>query len=144
MNPIKELETLRTETHEWTDVLVQAGENPLSEIKGDLFDLEVEFEPAAGAETVFDMRGIKVVYSSRTQTLSCGSLRSRLPLVDGVIRLRILLDRTSIEVYGNDGRVYIPSVVFPKEDDPPLRGTCVQGEVKVNYLRVHELKSSWE
>ena len=144
MNPIQELEILRTKTHEWTDVLVKVEENRLSEIKGDLFDLEVEFEPAEGSETVFDMRGTRVVYSSNTQTLSCGSLRSKLPPIDSVIRLRILLDRTSIEVYGNDGRVYIPSVVFPGVNNLSLKATCVQGEVKASFLRVHELKSSWE
>ena len=144
MNPIKELETLREKTHKWTDVVLKAGENPLSGLKGDLFDLEVEFEPSAGSETIFDMRGIKVVYNSRTQTLSCGGLRSKLQPVDSVIRIRIMLDRTSIEVYGNDGRVYIPSVVFPEENNLSLRATCGKGEVKVNYLRVHELKSSWK
>ena len=144
MNLIQELEILRTKTHAWTDVLVKVEENRLSEIKGDLFDLEVEFEPAEGSETVFDMRGTRVVYSSKTQTLSCGSLRSKLPPIDSVIRLRILLDRTSIEVYGNDGRVYIPSVVFPEVNNLSLKATCVQGEVKASFLRVHELKSSWE
>ncbi|NIP50525.1 MAG: hypothetical protein GWN61_20065 [candidate division Zixibacteria bacterium] len=61
-----------------------------------------------------------------------------------MIRLRILLDRASIEVYCNDGRVYIPHVVFPKENNLSLGATCSKGEVKAEYLRVHELKSSWE
>jgi sucrose-6-phosphate hydrolase SacC (GH32 family) len=144
MNPIQEIETLRTKTHQWADVVLKAGKNLLSGLKGDLFDLEVEFEPSAGSETIFDMRGIKVVYNSRTQTLSCGGRRSKLKPVDGVICLRILLDRTSIEVYGNDGRVYIPKVVSPEEDNLSLGATCGKGEVKANYLRVHELKSSWD
>jgi fructan beta-fructosidase len=144
MNPIEEIETLRTKTHEWTDVMLKTGENPLSGLKGDLFDLEVEFKPSAGSETIFDMRGTEVVYNSRTQTLSCGGRRTKLKPVDGVIRLRILLDRTSIEVYGNDGRVYIPKVVLPEENNLSLRATCGKGKVKANYLRVHELKSSWE
>lgn len=143
MNPIKELEILRVKTYEWTDVLVKVGEDRISEIKGDLFDLEIEFEPGAGSVTVFNLRGTKVLYNSKTQTLSCGSLRSKLIPMAGVIRLRILLDRTSIEVYGNDGRVYIPIVVFPKKNHLPLRATCEKGEVKARLLRVHELKSSW-
>lgn len=143
MNPIKEFEILRVKTYEWTDVLVKVGEDRFSEIKGDLFDLEIEFEPAEGSVTVFNLRGTKVLYNSKTQTLSCGSLRSKLLPMAGVIRLRILLDRTSIEVYGNDGRVYIPIVVFPKVNHLPLGATCVKGEVKAKLLRVHELKSSW-
>ena len=144
MSPIRELAALRTKTHELTDVILRAGENPLSGLKGDIFDLEVEFEPSTGSEAIFEMRGIRVVYNSGAQTLSSCGKPTRLELMDGVIRLRILLDRTSIEVYGNDGRVYIPSVVFPEENDLSLRATCGKGEVKANYLRVHELKSSWE
>ena len=82
-------------------------------------------------------------YESEAETLSsCGPLAHLTP-VDGLIRLRILLDRTSIEVYGNDGRVYIPHVVFPNDDVHSLRATCGRGEVKANYLRVHESKSIW-
>ena len=144
MNPIKELETLRTKTHEWNNVVLKAGENPLSELKGDLFDVEVEFQPAADSETVFDMRGIKVVYNAETQTLTSNGKSTKLKPLNGVISLRILLDRTSIEVYGNNGRVYIPHVVFPKENNLSLGATCSKGQVKANYIRVHELKSSWE
>jgi len=144
MNPIQEIETLRTKTHTWTDVVLKAGANLLSGLEGDLFDLEVEFEPSPESVTIFDMRGIEVVYNSGTQTLSCSGFKSKLKPADGAIRLRILLDRTSIEVYVNDGRVYIPVVVFPEEDNYSLRATCREGEVKANYLRVHELKSSWD
>ena len=89
------------------------------------------------------LKWYKVVYDSEAETLSsCGTLAHLTP-VDGLIRLRILLDRTSIEVYGNDGRIYIPHVVFPDDGDRSLRATCSRGEVKANYLRVHELKSIW-
>ncbi|MHC4502200.1 MAG: glycoside hydrolase family 32 protein [Planctomycetota bacterium] len=147
MNPIKELESLRTRTHGFKDLTLKAGENPLSGLGGDLFDLEVEFEPAAGAETVFNLRGIKVAYNSETQTLSCGGQRAistKLGPVDGLIRLRAFLDRTAVEVYGNDGRVYIPLAVFPAEGDLSLSATCSKGEVTARDLRVHELKSAWE
>ncbi len=144
MNPIQELERLRIKTHKWVDVVLKAGENPLSGLESDLFDLEVEFEPSADSETIFDIRGFRIVYNSETQTLSsCGKPTKLIP-VEGVIRLRILLDRASIEVYCNDGRVYIPHVVFPKENNLSLGATCSKGEVKAEYLRVHELKSSWE
>jgi len=144
MNPIKELKSLRTKTCSWKDIVLKAGENPLSALKGDLVDVEVEFECTAGSKTVFDMRGIKIVYDSDNQMLTCGDVWSQLKPVDNVIRLRILLDRTSIEVFGNDGRVYLPLFIIPEDDNLSLKATADKGEVKVNYLRVHELKSIWE
>ena len=143
MNPIEELEILRTRTHEWTNLTLKRSENPLSGIESELLDLEMEFEPSADVETVIEIRGSKVVYDSAAETLSSCGTPANLTPVDGLIRLRILVDRTSIEVYGNDGRVYIPHVVFPAGDDHSLRATCRRGEVKANYLRVHELKSIW-
>jgi len=141
MNPIEELETLRIKTHQWKDLTLKAGENPLDDIKGDLFDLEVEFAPGENSTTVFDLRGTKVVYDGRT--LSCGPLKTPLKPLNGVVRLRILLDRTSIEVFANDGRVYMPLCILPNKDDRSLKATCTKGEVTANYLRVHELRSSW-
>ena len=70
MNPIKELEKLRTKTHKWKNIVLKAGENPLAELKGDLFDLEVEFEPREDSDTIFDMRGNTIQYNAKTQILS--------------------------------------------------------------------------
>ncbi len=144
MNPVKELETLRAKTHQWKDLTLKAGENPLAGIQGDLFDVEVEFEPAANTETIFGLRGHKVVYDARTQTLSSGGIRTPLKADNGVIHLRILLDRTSIEAFGNNGRVYIPLCIMPKDDNRSLSASCGNGKVKASFLRVHELKSAWE
>jgi len=55
-----------------------------------------------------------------------------------------MLDRTSIEVFGNNGRVYIPRCIIPKDDNRSLSASCGNGEVKASSLRVHELKSAWE
>ncbi|MBL7219192.1 MAG: glycoside hydrolase family 32 protein [Phycisphaerae bacterium] len=144
MNPIKELETLRTKTHKWADLTFKSGANPLADIKGDLFDVEVEFIPTAESQTVFDLRGEKVIYDAKAQTLSCGNVRSPLKPLKGKIYLRILLDRTSIEVYANNGRVYMPRCILPKDDNRSLSASTAKGEVKASFLRVHELKSSWE
>lgn len=144
MNPIVELESLREKTHEWTDLALKSGENPLCELKGDLFDLEVEFEPSPGSVALFAMRGHEVVYDSEAATLSSCGQATRLEPVGGVVRLRILLDRTSVEVYGNDGCVYIPHVVFPSADNHSISATCSGGQVKANYIRVHEMASSWK
>ena len=144
MNPIEELRTLRAKTHERKNVVLKAGANPLSELKGDLFDIEAEFEPSVDSEAVFDLRGIRTVYDSKTQTLSVDNVKAKLEPAGGVIRLRILLDRASIEVYGNDGCVYVPLSVNPAETNITLTATAGRGEVKAHYVRVHELKSVWE
>lgn len=95
-----------------------------------------------GSQTVFNLRGITATYDANTQTVTCNNLRAKLAPVDGVISLRIFLDRTAFEVYGNDGRIYIPLVVFP-EEKKTLSVACVIGQVEFESLTVHELRSIW-
>ena len=143
MNPIEELQTLRTKTRQWKNLTLRPGHNPLEGLEGELFDLEVEFEPEPESETVFDLRGERVVYHAKSQTLSSGGVRTRLGPEKGLVHLRILLDRTSIEVFANHGRLYIPRCILPKDDNRSLGASCGKGTAKVRFLRVHEMKSIW-
>ena len=143
MLPVAELASLRTRTHEWSDVPLNGKDNPLAAIAADLLDLETEFQAAEGTVTCLQMRGFSITYNADTETLSSCGTATHLSPTDGVVRLRILLDRTSIEVFANDGRVYIPRVVFPEDDNRSIGITCHTGSTTAPYLRVHELKSSW-
>jgi fructan beta-fructosidase len=143
MLPVAELESLRSGTHEWSDVTLNEGDNPLVAITADLLDLEAEFQASGGSKICLQMRGHSVTYDADSETVSSCGTATRLPPIDGVIRLRILLDRASIEVYANDGRVYIPRVVFPEDCSRGISLTCTGGTAIATRLRVHELKSSW-
>ena len=144
MLPVAELEALRTRTHEWSDLPLDGHRNPLEAITADLLDLEAEFPVAAGTVIRLQMRGFSITYDADTETLSSCGTATRLPPVDGALRLRVLLDRTSIEVFANDGRVYIPRVVFPEDGNRSIGISCTGGSTAATSLRVHELRSSWQ
>jgi sucrose-6-phosphate hydrolase SacC (GH32 family) len=61
----------------------------------------------------------------------------------GRIRLQILVDRASIEIFGNDGRVYMPIGVIPPDDNTSLEFFTKGAAVRVNKLDVFELESIW-
>lgn len=143
MLPVAELAALRTRTHEWSGVVLGEQDNPLAAITADLLDLETEFRVAAGTVTCVQMRGFSIAYDADAESLSACGTATPLPPIDGAIRLRILLDRTSIEVYANDGRVYLPRVTFPGHHDRSISIACTGGTTTATCLRVHELKSTW-
>jgi sucrose-6-phosphate hydrolase SacC (GH32 family) len=60
---------------------------------------------------------------------------------DGKIQLRILIDRTTIEIFGNDGQVVLTSCFMP--DDAMTYGLHSDGEISVTAV-IHTLKSAWE
>ena len=61
----------------------------------------------------------------------------------GRIELTILVDRTSFEIFGNKGRIYMPMRVYPDPDNKTLEVYSEGGETRIGYLRTYELKSIW-
>ena len=59
------------------------------------------------------------------------------------IRLELLVDRTSIEIFANDGQVYMPMAVTRPQDNKSLRVVATGGPVKVQALEIHRLHSAW-
>ena len=141
--PVKEIESLHAKKHAWTNETLKPDANLLAGITGDLFDIHAEFEVGQAAEFGFRIRSIPVAYDAKAQQLACHGAKAPLKPVDGKIRLRILVDRTTLEVFANDGRVYMPVSVFPPGDNRSLEVFSKGGETRATTLEVHELRSAW-
>ena len=141
--PIRELDSIRGAHHSWSNTLPK-GANPLADIKGDLIDISAEIE-LAGAKTIaLSIRGTLLEYDTEKKELKLLGKTAPLAPIDGKLRLRILVDRSSIEVFANDGLVTMSSCFIPSRDakSPPLSVTS-QGATTAS-LEVWELKSCWE
>jgi sucrose-6-phosphate hydrolase SacC (GH32 family) len=124
-----------------TDKRLKAGDNPLAGVSGDLFDVEMAVRPGPASEFGLRMHGHAVTWSQ--DRLSCLGRSASLSPVGGIVRLRILLDRTSLEVFANDGEVSMTSCLVPAEQNTPLELYAKGAEVHVESLRVHKLRSAW-
>jgi fructan beta-fructosidase len=140
--PVREIERLYDKTYAWKDERLPEGKNFLAGIPGEIFDIRAEIEPAGAAEIGFVVRGTRVAYDAKTQSLS-GKDPAPLKPEGGKIRLRILVDRASIEVFGNDGRVYMPCGAIPPEENRGLELYAKGGEARVVALEVRTLRSAW-
>jgi fructan beta-fructosidase len=99
--PVREIEDLRQESHTWYDLVLQPGENPLEEISGELFDMELEFDPGEAEELIISLRGYQIRYKNSTGRLLFAGKNIPILPDSGKISLRILLDRASIEVFAD-------------------------------------------
>ena len=63
---------------------------------------------------------------------------------DKKIFLEILMDRTSVEVYGNHGRLYLADAHNTIDQPQQLELYNLWGEVHLSKLQIYELKSIWE
>jgi sucrose-6-phosphate hydrolase SacC (GH32 family) len=130
----------------------------LSGFEGDLFDIEADIELAEADRVGFRIRGLEVAYDVKTKTLTSGWAAydaKEMGLISGEssarlepsgrrIQLRILVDRTSIETFANNGEVYMPQDALPEEGQAnKLELFAEGGAAKVRSLAVRELESIW-
>lgn len=143
--PVKEIEALHDRKHSWTDLTLKPGANPLAEVKGELFDFGAEFRPGGTEQIIFSVRGVPVVYDVKKGEVNCqGKAAPLKPRKDGSVRLQILVDRGSVEVFGNDGQVALSAGVLVPVDNRSLALSAKGGQAKVSELKVSVLKSAWQ
>jgi len=142
--PVREIEKLRGRKHAWQGETLPPGKNLLAGVGGELFEIRAEFEVGDAAEFGFSIRGTPVVYDVKGQQIVCKTAKAALKPEGGRVSLRILVDRTSIEVFANGGRVYMPVGVVHPDDNKALETTTTGGATKVVRLEVWELKSAWQ
>ncbi|MDE6553280.1 MAG: GH32 C-terminal domain-containing protein [Muribaculaceae bacterium] len=59
----------------------------------------------------------------------------------GKISLRIFVDKSSIEVFGNDGQFVLTNLVFPTEPYSTLSVSSIGGKAKISNLKIYSLKN---
>jgi sucrose-6-phosphate hydrolase SacC (GH32 family) len=143
MLPVKEIANIRGASRSWKNRTLKPGENPLSEVSEELFEIQTEIEPGSAAEVGFDLRGNALVYNVSDKTLSCKDRKVQVAPVDGRIKLHILVDRTSIEIFPNKGLMPI-FLCFPLDTENKSLETFARGgQAKVQDLKLSKLKSIW-
>ena len=143
-NPVEEIKKLHQKKHRFKKKALKPGENLLSKIKGDLFDIRAEIAVGDASELGFDIRGVPVVYNAENKTISCKDNEAPCDPKDGKIKLQILVDRTSIEIYINDGEYFMPMGSIPDDDNKSLGVFAKGGEARIISLNVFELESAWQ
>lgn len=143
IEPVKEIETIHGKHHQWTDAALVPDENLLSGVHGELLDVRAEIELGEATEVGFKFRGEVVRYDAVGKTLSCRGKSAPLELADGLLRLQVLVDRTSLEIFAQDGQVSMAFCFLPPPNDTSAEIFAVGGQATVRQLDVWELESAW-
>jgi fructan beta-fructosidase len=141
--PVRELDRLRGEKHHWDATILKPGENPLAQLRGDLFELRAEVEVKDEIGFAFMLRGVPVVYDAKKHLLTCKNATAPLMPLDGRVQVHLLLDRGSIEIFGNRGQVAVSVGVVPADKDRTLALSARGGPVRLRTLDVFTLRSVW-
>ena len=60
---------------------------------------------------------------------------------NGKVSLRIFIDRSSIELFGNDGKFSMTNLVFPNEPYSTLSVSSTGGKARIQNLKIYSLKN---
>jgi len=140
-SPVDGITLLHDEKFALKDTALAPNENPLAGISGELFDIDMDLVQDQASELALRLHDEAVTYKGGR--ISCLGRSAPLSLASGRIRLRILVDRTSVELFANDGEVSMTSCFLPKARETNLELYACGGTVRVNHLQVRQLRSAW-
>ncbi len=161
--PVEELKMLRSEEpiYEGSNITVVPGdENILKDVNGYLYDIEAEFTLNGATEFGFNLRTsgdektvVKynvadqklIVDKSASGVLSTGVKSATLTPIDGnKIKLRILVDTSVIDAFGNDGLASVNTFYYPGQENSGMEFYTVGGNVTVDSMKIYEMASAWD
>jgi beta-fructofuranosidase len=163
--PASELTSLRGAHRRWEAIPVLSSEYALSEVQGGCLEIVAELAPGDAAMCGVDVlrspdgaEYTRVVYDWARRRLEIDRRRSSsnaedqhdvqgadLELLDGeLLRLRIFVDRSIVEVFAN-GRACVTSRVYPSRHDSLGVALFAEGgAAEARSIDVWEIGSIWE
>jgi len=136
--PIREIASLHTGQDTWTNRTLKANEVLPLEPSGRLFHIEAAVTIPEGAKLTFIVRGVPLVLTAKTieSGARSGSVAEQIKTVE------ILVDRTSIEAFVNQGEISATRFVLPKDNGLTVKAEG--GSVTIQSLTVYQLSSAWK
>ena len=161
--PVAEVDALRgTQTVDLKKPTVDAADGALAENPGKAYDLELTFKPEQGSVATLTLRdngtnNVQVIYdstanklrvvrgraSSATGNIPTGTMEMPLyPDKDGNVTIRVVMDTTVIEVFGNKGETACTGFIFP-DSDCINSSLSVSGKIEIGSLKLWRMTSIW-
>ncbi|PWW32263.1 fructan beta-fructosidase [Cytobacillus oceanisediminis] len=161
--PIRELQSLRHDKAVLENEAVVPEQNLLANIKSNTFEIIAKFEIGSAEEFGFKLcKGTNeetiIGYNPVNQTLFvdrthsgeavfhedfAGKHETILLPENHKITLHVLVDQSSVELFGNDGVSVITDLIFPNQDSKQIELYAKNGKVKLKSLELYTLKSVW-
>ena len=141
--PVKEIELLHGKEWKKEKLVIAPKSNPISGITGELYHIKGEFKVGKTSQIGFKIHGAEVLFDAANSELSCMNKKAECKPEGGKIYYEIIVDRNTIEIFCNHGKVYMP-VARDLKQDYGLELICRNESVTAENLQIFELKSIWK
>ena len=108
--PINEIKKIYGQNWIFQDNVVEEGQQSILGESFDVgfYDISAEFEIGSAERFGLIINNIQITYETKEQKLYCQERYASLKPMEGKIKFRILVDRTTLELFANDGQIYMP------------------------------------
>lgn len=141
--PVQEIARLWGKVQEWRDYALDAGGKLIPQGGNGLYDLSLVVEPGAAEIVRCRIHGQELKYRPKPAMLSFGGKEISLPLTEARLALRVLVDRTSVEIFAREGSISASFCFLPVAWDVPLEFSADGDTVRVVSLTVREMTDAW-
>ena len=100
--------------------------------------MQAELTIEEGATLTMNVRGSRMAFTP--QSMASGT--KRVPLSTRLKNFEVLVDRTSVETFANDGEASMSKCFLPTESGLSLK--TAGGRITLNRLKLVSLKSAWK
>ena len=140
--PVKELDSLRD-----GGLLADFRNNSARELDARLQAVPLELDdirlelPLTACRV--EIRGFPIEWKPAEGRLRVHGHEVPVKPVGNTLRLRILLDRTSVETFVEDGMAVFSDCFLPRPEDRRLKLAFDRGDGPMPSVQIHKLKSAW-
>ena len=108
----------------------------------DAFDAMLSIELGRAKGFTIDLRGTKLAYDPEKQTLTCNRVVAPLKPHNGMVMLRVLVDRGSVEVFAPETAIAMSIAAIPDEKNRKLQVMPHGGDITIRAGNVYRMKSA--
>lgn len=138
--PVREIKKLREAATVWRNKALQGVAVIKPQV--DCVEINAEIDPGNASEFGFRVHGQEIKYNAAKKTITCLGKEAPVQPEAGRIKLVILVDRTSIELFANDGKITMSSCYLPEKGKDSLE-VFSAGEFRFVSLKAYSLQSIW-
>ena len=142
--PVRELAGLSLGERRWTNLPLTSDKNPFDDFRGEQFRINAEIELGAAESVTLNVRGAEIKFDAQKKQLSCKHVSAPLAPQGGRIVLDIIVDRGSVEIFGNRGQVALSIGTILPIENRQITTDVVGNGAKFTTLQVTELDSVWK
>jgi fructan beta-fructosidase len=142
--PVREIELLHQTAHSWEELVIGDGKNFIPEIEGGLFDIRATLEIISADKFGLTLHGINLEYNTRAGQFTY--LGHEIPIDERPrhLELQILVDRSSLELFVQNGKYSASFCFLPHAKDFPLQVYALGGDIILKSLTVYTLNPIWD